>query len=75
MKLDPERLDQLRAYARCMRENGLEDFPDPTDQGIQLDGDTSGPDPASDTYQAADKVCAKHAPPPPGEGPGLSTRG
>jgi hypothetical protein len=74
-KLDPQRLDQLRAYARCMRDNGIEDFPDPTDEGIQVDGNRSGLDPTSDSYKAADRVCAHHAPPPAGEGPGLSTRG
>lgn len=74
-RLDPQRLEQLRAYAKCMRENGLDTFPDPTDQGIQLDGNTSGIDPASPSYQAADKVCQKYAPAPEGEGPGLSTGG
>jgi hypothetical protein len=74
-KLDPQRLEQLRAYAKCMRENGIENLPDPTDQGIQVDGNTSGIDPASAAYQAADKVCRKHAPPEPGERPGLNTGG
>jgi hypothetical protein len=75
-KLDAERLDQLRAYATCMRENGVENFPDPTDQGIQADGNKPGMDPASPSYQAADKVCAHFAPKPEGgEGPGLNTDG
>lgn len=75
-KLDPQRLEQLRAYAKCMRENGIENFPDPTDQGIQADGNTSGLDPASPSYQAADKACQKYAPPPGADGgPGLDTNG
>ena len=75
-KLDPQRLEQLRAYAKCMRENGVENFPDPTDQGIQADGNTSGLDPASPSYQAADKACQKYAPPPGADGgPGLDTNG
>lgn len=75
-KLDPQRLDQLRAYAKCMRENGLGDFPDPTDQGIQVDGNNSTLDPNSEAYKKADAVCAHLAPAPAeGEGPGLSTGG
>jgi hypothetical protein len=75
-KLDPQRLEQLRAYAKCMRENGVENFPDPTDQGIQVDGNKSGLDPASPSYQTADKACRKYAPPPGADGgPGLDTNG
>ncbi|MEV6965040.1 hypothetical protein AB0M47_07970 [Hamadaea sp. NPDC051192] len=72
-KLDPARLDQLRKYAQCMREHGLKNFPDPTDYGFQLDGNTSGIDPASPAYQAADKECQKFAPPPAGESPGTNS--
>lgn len=28
-KLSPEDIDRMREYARCMRENGVPDFPDP----------------------------------------------
>jgi hypothetical protein len=73
-KLDAQRLEQLRAFAKCMRENGVENFPDPTDQGIQADGNAPGMDPANPTYQAADKACQKYAPPPGADGgPGLDT--
>jgi hypothetical protein len=73
-KLDPARLEQLRAYAKCMRANGVPDFPDPTEQGIQINGNTSALDPASPSMKAADQKCQKYAPAPPGdEGPRTST--
>ncbi|NUR72376.1 MAG: hypothetical protein HOU81_16295 [Hamadaea sp.] len=72
-KLDPARLDQLRKYAQCMREHGIKNFPDPTDYGFQLDGNTSGIDPAGAAFQAADKECQKYAPPPVGESAGTNT--
>lgn len=72
-KLDPARLEQLRKYAQCMRDNGIKNFPDPTDQGFQIDGNTSGIDPSDPKHQAADKICVKHAPPPAGESPGTNT--
>jgi hypothetical protein len=57
-KLDPERLDKLRAYAKCMRDNGITNFPDPTDQGIQGDGlDMDSP-----SVKAADAKCSKYGP-------------
>jgi len=47
-KPDPERLEQMRKYAQCMRENGVPNFPDPSeDGGIALDMGKlglSGPD-------------------------------
>jgi len=36
---DPQRLEQARQYAKCMRDNGVPDFPDPgSDGGIAVDG-------------------------------------
>jgi len=71
-KLDPARLEQLRQYAQCMREHGITNFPDPTENGFQINGNESGLDPASAAYQAADKGCQKYAPPPAGESPGTN---
>ena len=74
IKLDPERLDQLRAYAKCMRENGVKNYPDPTDQGFQINGNTSGLDLDSPSVKAADAKCLKYAPPAAGDGGrGVST--
>lgn len=37
--LDPQQVEQLRAFAKCMRENGVENFPEPDDTGkLRLDG-------------------------------------
>lgn len=72
-KLDPARVDQLRKLAQCMRDHGVENFPDPTDQGIQADGNLPGMNPDDPTFKSAMKDCEKHAPAPPGEGPVTST--
>jgi hypothetical protein len=74
-KLDPARLEQLRKYAQCMRDHGIANFPDPTENGFQINGNTSGLDPASPAFQAADKECQKYAPAPAGESPGLGSNG
>jgi hypothetical protein len=37
--LDPQQVEQLRALAKCMRENGVEDFPEPDDTGkLRIEG-------------------------------------
>lgn len=74
-KLDPARLEQLRKLAQCMRAEGVENFPDPTDEGIQADGNQPGMSPDDPTFQAAMKTCEKHAPAPPGEGPATHREG
>ena len=59
---DPEKLEQLKAFAACMRENGMPEFPDPQamDDGSYgfpgLEGGTRE-DPA---YQAAAEKCNEH---------------
>ncbi|OLF17838.1 hypothetical protein BU204_09565 [Actinophytocola xanthii] len=61
-EMDPEDIVKQRAFARCMRENGLPDFPDPKpDGGIAVEG---GPnlDPLSEEFKAAEQKCAKHLP-------------
>jgi hypothetical protein len=71
-KLDPERLEQLRKMSQCMRDRGVKNFPDPTENGLQADGNQPGMDPSDPTFQAAMKECEKFAPPPAGETPGTS---
>jgi hypothetical protein len=60
-----DELAALRAYAQCMRDNGIEDFPDPEPDGDlnywHLEGD-----PVAD---AAAEACAHILPPDPSEGP------
>jgi hypothetical protein len=56
--IDPELYDQLLAYSECMRENGIEEFPDPNPNGgIVMNGEL-GFDPESEEFQAADEACA-----------------
>ncbi|MGW4030836.1 hypothetical protein ACWEFL_16195 [Streptomyces sp. NPDC004838] len=37
-KADPKIMEGMRNYAKCMRENGVEEFPDPHAGGIRIDG-------------------------------------
>jgi hypothetical protein len=60
-KLDPAKLDLLRQYAKCMRENGVPKFPDPdANGGIALDPDKLGMDPVGPQIKAAEKACEKY---------------
>jgi hypothetical protein len=66
--IDPEIYEALLAYAACMRENGVPEFPDPQPNGgIMMNGDM-GFDPESDEFQAADEACSELRPER-GEGP------
>jgi hypothetical protein len=57
IKLDPEQVEKVRQLARCMRENGVPNFPDPgADGAIELNGD-AGFDPDSPTVRAAMEKC------------------
>ncbi|GAB2925015.1 hypothetical protein GCM10027280_10350 [Micromonospora polyrhachis] len=62
-KADPQVLEQLRQYSKCMRENGVLHFPDPTDQGLQIDNNVVNPE--DPKVKAAERACNKHIPPPP----------
>ena len=56
--IDPEIYAALLEYSECMRENGIDDFPDPEPGGgIMMNGDM-GFDPQSEEFQAADEACA-----------------
>jgi hypothetical protein len=57
------------AYARCMREHGISDFPDPEPGGgIAIEGEPGGDlDPDSPRFQAADEACRSLLPPMPAE--------
>lgn len=76
-KLDPERIEQLRELAQCMRDHGVPTFPDPTDQGIQANGNDSGLNPDDPTFKAAMRECGKYGPSaaPDGGGTGTSQGG
>jgi hypothetical protein len=59
-QLDPEDRDAMVAFARCMREHGI-DMPDPTGGGLTVrrEGD-GGIDPKSKEFQEAEKACNHH---------------
>jgi hypothetical protein len=59
-------IKQMLAFASCMRSHGVTKFPDPqvsSGGGVrQVIGPDSGVDPASPTFQAAQKACQKLQP-------------
>lgn len=70
-KADPARIEQARQYSKCMRDNGVPEFPDPDPEtgGIMLRaGPDSGLDPNDPTFKAAEKTCEKLRPVRPGSG-------
>jgi hypothetical protein len=58
-RLDPQKLEELRNQAQCMRDNGVENFPDPSPEGgIAIDGSVAeDPD-----FDAAQEKCMKDLP-------------
>ncbi|BCY06091.1 hypothetical protein [Actinoplanes sp. L3-i22] len=74
-KPSAEDLEIARQMAKCMRENGVPNFPDPQpDGGIAIDS-KMGIDPNSPSFQAAQKKCDKYRPKGPGGQQGTETGG
>jgi hypothetical protein len=72
-KLDPEKLEQARKYSKCMRENGVPNFPDPDESGgVALDPDKLGMDPQDARVKAANEACVKYLGTGDGRGEGES---
>jgi hypothetical protein len=69
-ELSPEQQQEMKeaalAHARCMREQGIENFPDPTfdeDGGAQIRiGPGTGLDPESPRFQKAQEACEDEMP-------------
>jgi hypothetical protein len=58
------------AYAQCMRDNGIANFPDPSADGaLNLDAATLGITPDSPQFKAADEACKHLMPAPDAAGP------
>lgn len=58
-KPDPAKLEK---YSRCMRANGIPDFPDPSGEGFSMSVQPgSDLNPNNPTFQKASKLCAKQA--------------
>jgi len=64
--LDPK--DAMQAFADCMRDNGIANYPDPTDDGINLRG--TGIDRNTPEFKAAQTVCIALLPRPPDDAEG-----
>jgi hypothetical protein len=59
-KLDPKAQDAMLAFARCMREHGI-DMPDPTGNGLVFNSKRGqGPDPRSSRFKEAERACDHH---------------
>jgi hypothetical protein len=76
-ELSEEQREEFReaalAHARCMRENGIENFPDPTisesaEASLRI-SKSSGIDPESSEFKEAEEACADELP----EGPSTSS--
>ncbi|PSL56309.1 hypothetical protein B0I31_10358 [Saccharothrix carnea] len=59
-ELDPEKLEQLRVFAQCMRDNGV-DVPDPDPNGGKLSG-LGSIDRNSPAFRAALDACREKLP-------------
>jgi hypothetical protein len=56
-KLDPKAQDAMLAFARCMREHGI-DMPDPKGNGLLFNSKgRQGPDPDSAKFKEAERAC------------------
>jgi hypothetical protein len=74
VKMDPQAIEQARQMAKCMRENGVPNFPDPDANGqIRVDGNKLGIDPEDPKFAAADKACDKYRPKLPAGEPGAGS--
>ncbi len=63
-KTSPEEIERSRQMAKCMRANGVPNFPDPdANGGISIDADKLGTGPGDPTFDAAEKACSKYMPP------------
>jgi hypothetical protein len=63
-KMDPEQVEQARQFAKCMRENGVPDFPDPqADGSVRIEaGPGTGIRPDSQAFKDAHAKCEQYMP-------------
>ncbi|MET7402811.1 hypothetical protein ABZS66_55960 [Dactylosporangium sp. NPDC005572] len=67
MRADPEAVEKMRKFSQCMRDNGITNFPDPTeDGGIAIDVNKLGVDPNSEEFKKAEEQCRQYQPGPRG---------
>lgn len=65
-KLDAGQIEKMRQLSRCMRENGVPDFPDPDENGLIRVEPGKGVDPSSPKMRDAHDKCKHLEPAPPG---------
>jgi hypothetical protein len=65
---DAAAIERLRAFAQCMRDNGVPGFPDPQPDGGLMITQDSGVDMDGEAFKAADAACGDLRPGPPGGG-------
>ncbi|WP_243704845.1 hypothetical protein [Micromonospora sp. KC723] len=63
-KVDAKALERQRDMAKCMRENGVPNFPDPDENGGLAIGKNAGVDVEDPTFKAAEEECRQLNPPP-----------
>ena len=61
---DPEAEERMRAFSKCMRENGVENFPDPQPGGGIAIGPEMGVNPEDPAFKEAEKKCEELMPMP-----------
>jgi hypothetical protein len=62
-KPSAEDLERVRNMAKCMRENGVPNFPDPAPDGeLSIDSSKLGTGPGDPTFDKAEKACSKYVP-------------
>ena len=65
---DPAAIEQARQMAKCMRANGVPNFPDPNpDGGLGIDRGKLGTGPGEPTFDRAEQACARYLPPKGGD--------
>jgi hypothetical protein len=65
-KVDPQVQQQMLAFARCMRQHGINIADPKPGEGINADG-AAGVNPNSPEFKAADQACQQYVPPKRGE--------
>jgi len=62
-KPSAEELEQARNMAKCMRENGIPNFPDPNpDGGMEIDPKKLGAAPGDAVWKKAEAACSQYIP-------------
>jgi hypothetical protein len=63
----PEDEERMRNFSKCMRENGVENFPDPQPGGGIAISPENGVNPEDPTFKEAEKKCEELMPAPKGK--------